>query len=445
MGKVVSKPSFTFSVALDSLLSSDKSYSVSSRTEKRAIRQECIRQLKAPVKKITVKKIFVPPVTHFIPRSVVLRYKNQLPDHLYIPVEPKIIYSKDLKDKAAPIPKTTRNRGARLNSRRRRVFRQRKEMNLRVQNWRDGPDSDVNVPTTQMTRRVNILAISSIVNVVNGLLLTARDLVETLKSFIMWGYYAWASDDFATLTRLTSYFDKIRPGDSDLVKRLFTNLAENKFFLFTTYVYVVCMVKNRSIINRRTGDESRTRLTYLVESFLRSEGVPEDFVVFGGTTYRDFYLDGYPAIIDTVMRLEGYHFENLLYKVVNKELTYLRGIRLFRNVKSTVLSIPIVRLVSGVSEIPSSILTLGDTLWSLNMSNEARVRNLLIPDNDDYVRFVTEVSQNNSIPQLLYQAENSLYHRGLMGSEPLRPPTPPIVELDDDGDEIGESSGTNNP
>jgi len=441
MGKLASKQQLTFSCSLDGILKSDQSYSVASRTEKRLIRQECIRQLKSPKeKKPLVKKIiFVPPVTHFIPRSVVLRYKNVLPDHLYTPVAPKLIYSTKERDEAAILSSQTRKGKARLNKNRRRVLRTRKEIALRASRWGDGPDSDVNIPTTQMTRRVNILSIASIVNVVNGILLTTRDIIETLKSLIAWGYYAWTSDDFATLTRLSTYFDKLRPGDSDLIKRLFTNLAENKFFLFMTYIYVLCMGKPRLCGPNQTAGIN------LVEAFLRSEEVPDSFIAIGGPTFREFYLDGTDRLIDHIMVLEGDHFEQLLYKVVNKELTYLRGVRLFKNVKSTLLSIPIFRLAAGISEVPSSVMTLGETLWSLNMSNESTIRNRLQPDDDSYIRFLTEVSSNLSLPGALHQAELSLYRRGLRNTEPVRPPTPPIVELDDDGDEIGEGSGTNNP
>jgi len=287
-----------------------------------------------------------------------------------------------------------------------------------------------------MTRRVRIDSVGNTIQFVTSLGLTFVSLVETLKALIYWGYYAWNSDDFGLLSRLTTYFRDVRREDSDVLANFFAMVSTRLEFLFPLFIYVKIKTGNR------LHHVSNQRLLEALETFVQYEGLGpylELQVLTDGC--RDVLLDR--TLIDLIVQREGKYFEILLNKKMSQELVRLRGIRLFRNLSSTVLSLPYVRLAVSVSEIPHVAARIGETLVNLTRrpgSESIQSENFRA---GNWARFMSDMSRSVSLQDVIYPGEMWLFRRRRRVEPPVVPESR-FEELDSD-DEIGESSGTNNP
>jgi len=293
-----------------------------------------------------------------------------------------------------------------MNPRRRKALRRTQTL----RRWRDSPDIDDrdSIDTRVMTRRVNISALGSVVDFVQSLALTVVSLAEALKALIQWAYYAFTSDDVGLLQRVTLLFarpDRPNSSNAERLAQIWESIRENDKYLFTLFMYVE--VEVRRFRGRPIGDNSD--MFALLRYFRDREGIPysaftdEDCLI----AVRDFEADR--SIIDQMILHEREHFQNLLRKLVSKELTKIRGIRLFRNVVQTIDSIPIVRLVTGISAVPETTFTLADSLRRLTSPSGSEV--LSYDNTDEWFDFLRGISQNANLRALISEAERALHRR----------------------------------
>jgi hypothetical protein len=367
-----------------------------SHKDLRVLRQDLIRQLKdADKKPVDLLDRFIPPVVHFVPRSVQLRLKRESSK-----VAQPIIVDTPQPNYQPDPRRRLRNR---LNPRRRKTLKR----NRTLQRWRESPDVDdrETIDTRVMIRRVNITALASVVDFVSSLTLTVVSLTEALKSLIQWAYYAFTSDDFGLLARITAIMSRQSASSGERLSQIFDSLRENDKYLFTVFMYVEMEV--RRFRGKPIGDNSD--FFSLLRHLRDREGIPysaftdEDVLI----AIRDFEADR--GIIDQILIHEREHFQNLLRRAVSKELTKIRGIRLFRNVIDTVNAIPIIRLATGISQLPETSLTIADTLRRLVTPSGSEV--LSYDNTDEWFDFLRGISQNANLRALISEAENTLHRR----------------------------------
>jgi hypothetical protein len=428
MGKHFSKPFFSFSTQLNFILSTDRYYLNANHNKKRLIRQGVMRHLGSGGSSPKKLPEFVPPVLRFVPRSVLLSSKTEAKskiDKVNAQAPDSVIQNMVRRERPSVFKKKTRpNKKIRA---RLRLRKQREAEERRLER------AELPIPTSQMTRRVRILSVAARVEFVQSLALSVVSLVETLKSFIYWGYYAMTADDFGTLSRLTSFFNERNRGNADDCARVFERLRLKLSYLFMMFIYVT-----------RFNEDFRLRLNYsdledLFSRLLRQEGIDNLAILLeDGYTFnllRDDVLEDEP-IWRIFAQREHRHISAILNKHVSKELTRLRGMRFFRNVTSTLLSIPLVRLSSGVSTIPRNLVEIGNTLATLTMTPGTESTAAFM--SNDYHQFVSEASQLISLPDVINSAERALFRRGRREVAPTEEPR--FVELDDDEEEAGPSN-----
>jgi len=405
MGKTFSKQTIlSFSQTINGILRSSPEYIASNHQTKRQWRQELMRQLQTKSKPVSAPT-FVPPVTKFIPRPVLLRSKVEDPKtydrNTFI--EPKTVPLRfGIEQDSIPATSVRRSRPNKRTRAKIRLEKARRREDERLSRAELPP-----LPTSQMTRRVRILTLASRIEFIQSLGLTVISLIETLKSFIYWCYYAITADDFGTISRIATYFNENNAGVADAVSRVFDRTSKQVGYLFCFFIYV-----------KRYNDVFRSAprdYASLNNFFLRLcefEGI--DYLKLlredgsGLLSLREDVLEDM-SVWHTMAHREYTHISNLLGKAVSRELTKIRGIRLFRNVSNTVLTLPLLRLVGGISTVPNSVRQALEALTTVHRPPGSESWSL--PIRDEYADFAANVTRTLSIPELLNSAEQMLSRR----------------------------------